>query len=221
MSSYLRVDGEETPIRGARLLLQRGTSGDRRGFVFQVTAHGRRRMLHLAGWAPGDEPADLTGQVVPLLASGPDAAVDGRFFAHAEVRFGRVRDDLAIISIDGEVEDIEPASSARSSLECDLRAEVQAIADRRHCLSCGAGVAEHATDRDEFVGGYRVRMRVLPIVCPACTGFADSPRHCPTCGTAYGPGDVTSLSDEAALGYTASCAQGHTFSGNLVFGTGS
>ena len=221
MSSYLRVDGEETPIRGARLLLQRGTSGDRRGFVFQVTAHGRRRMMHLAGWAPGDEPGDLTGQVVPLLASGPDAAVDGRFFAGAEIRFGRVRDDLAIISIDGEVEDIEPASAARSRLESDLRAEVVSIPDRRHCLACGAGVAAHATDRDEFVGGYRVRMRVLPIVCPACTGFAEEPRHCPTCGSAYRDGDVATLSDDEALGYTATCAEGHTYSGSLIFGSGS
>jgi hypothetical protein len=213
---YLRIDGEEVELNGARLVWQRATSGGRRGFLFQVTAHGRRRMLHLAAWAPGDRLGDLTGQMVPLLASGPDAAVDGRLFAAGEVRFGRVRDDLAILSVDGIVEALDPESDARSRVEADIRATVTAILERTRCVACGGALGGHVGERDEFAGGHRVRRPVLPVVCPGCVGFAETPRHCPTCGEGYDPDDVQSLGDASSLAYTATCPAGHTFSGNLI-----
>ena len=217
MSSFLRIDGEEVGLTGARLVWQRATSGGRRGFVFHLAAQGRRRILHLAAWAPGDRIEDLTSQSVPLLSSGPDAAVDGRIFAAGEVRFGRVRDDLAVVSLDGEVEDLDPDSTARSVVEADIRADVAAATDRQNCLGCGASLVIHGVERDAFVGGHRVQLVIRPVVCPDCTGFADAPRFCPACGTAYAEGTVHFLSDDSSMGYTATCADGHTSSGNLLY----
>ncbi len=212
---HLRIDGEEVELSGARMVWQRATSGGRRGFVFQVTAYGRRRMLHLAAWAPADRIGDLTGQMVPLLASGPDAAVDGRLFASGEVRFGRVRDDLAILSVDGTVEALDPESDARSVVEADIRAILSAVLERSRCVACGLALGENVGERDEFVGGHRVRRPIVPATCGACTGFAETPRHCPTCGDAYEADAVQSLGDMASVAYTATCRAGHTFSGNV------
>jgi hypothetical protein len=172
-------------------------------------------MLHIAGWAPAESVADLTGQTVTLHRPGPDGAVDGRLFAAAEVRFGRVRPDLAVVSIDGEVEALEPNSPARSQVEADIVCDVQATPERRHCLACGRPLDDWAEDRDDFVGGIRVQFRVLPILCPDDVGFAEPPRFCPTCASPYAPADVRALSDEDSVGYTAVCPNGHTFSGQL------
>jgi predicted nucleic acid-binding Zn ribbon protein len=215
VSSYLRIDGEEIALVAARLMWSRGSCDGRRGIAFKITAHGARRMLHLAAWAPAVRIEELSGQTVPLAASGPDAAVDGRFFASAELRFGRVRDDRAVLSLDGEVEALDPASSARATVEADIRCTVTPVAERRHCLSCGRPVDDFAEDVDEFVGGYRVRSRVLPTLCPDCQGFSAPPRYCPTCGVAYEPDDVEALSDEGSLSYTARCPGGHMLSGTL------
>jgi hypothetical protein len=214
VSSFLRIDGEETDIVGARLVWQKAHSAGRAGFTFHVTAHGARRMLHLAAWAPGDVVEDLSGQTVRLDAPGPDAAVDGRFFSTVQVRFGRVRGDRAVLSIDGEVEDMEPDSAARASVEADVRASVAADHERHFCLNCGKNVDDLANDREEFVAGFRVRRRVTPLICASCSVSAVEPRHCPICGRRYGD-QVHALSEEAWVGYTATCDGGHTFSGTV------
>jgi len=215
VASYLRIGDEEVALVGGRLIWQRGSCAGRAGVVFHVAAHGGRRMLHLSGWAPGERVDDLTGQAVTLQATGPDGAVDGRFFASADVRFGRVRDDVAIVSIDGVVEDMDLTSNGRSTVEADVRCTVTQAAERRFCLGCGASVLPLATDRDEYVGGYRVRLRAVPVLCTSCAGSIDAPRHCPNCGSQYAPHDVSALSDEDVVGYTATCPNGHTFSGQI------
>jgi hypothetical protein len=216
MGSYLRMGGEEVDLVGGRLMWQRGTCMGRRGIVFHVAAHGRRRMLHLSGWAPADRVEDLSGQTVKLEASGPDAAVDGRFFATAAIRFGRVVPARAILSIDGDVESMDLSSDGLSPVEADVACAVEGVALRRFCLGCGRNVEGFARDRDDYVGGYRVRVSVVPVLCPDCDGVADAPRYCPVCGTAYGDGEVYALGDDASLGYTATCSEGHTFSGQLT-----
>jgi hypothetical protein len=215
MSGYLRIDGDEHGLAHARLLWRPATSSGRSGIVFQVHAEGARTLLHLAAWAPGDRVEDLTNQAVALKTPGPDAAVDGRFLASGTVRFGRVRADRAVISLDAEAEDMDPASRVRATLESDMRCVVEPVARRNHCLGCGRPLDDFAETRDEFVGGYRVRERVLPVLCPDCEGKVSSPRNCPTCGVAYQPSRVHVLADEDGLGYTATCPAGHTSSGAL------
>jgi hypothetical protein len=215
MGSFLRIDGDEVPLAGARLMWQPALSGGRHGVLFHIAAHGNRHILHIAGWAPADHPADLTGQTVTMKRPGPDGAVDGRMFAAAEVRFGRVRDDRAVLSIDGEVEDFEPGSAARSTVEADIVCDIQPTPERRHCLACGRPLDDWAEDRDDFIGGVRVQLRVLPILCPDDVGFAEPPRFCPTCASPYSPENVHALSDAESVGYTALCPNGHTFSGQL------
>ncbi len=216
MTSFLRIDGDELSLAGARLMWQPAMSAGRRGMTFHLAAHGNRHMLHVAGWAPAETIADLTGQVVSLKRPGPDGAVDGRLFAAAEIRFGRVRADVAVVSIDGEVEALDPDSSARSTVEADIVCDVQSAPERRHCLACGRPLDDWAEDRDDFVGGIRVQLRVLPILCPNDAGFAESPRFCPTCASPYSPENVHALSDADSVGYTAICPNGHTFSGQLA-----
>ena len=211
--SYLRIDGDERKLVGGRIVWQPAESGNRRGVVFQLTAHGGRTVLHLAGWAPGDSVAALGGQNVALGASGPDAALDGRFLASAAVRFGRVRDDRCVVSIDGVVEPME-AGASDATLEADIVCTVRPAAERRHCLGCGRALAGLERERDDYVGGFRVRRRVPPTLCADCTAVRE-PRHCPSCGEALEPGDIEQLGDEDGIGFTATCPQGHTFSGTL------
>jgi hypothetical protein len=216
VTGYLRIDGDEHALVHARLVWHAATSGGRPGIVFQVHAQGARTLLHLAAWAPGERIEDLSNQAVALKSPGPDAAVDGRFLAAGTVRFGRVRADRAVISLDAEAEDLDPGSRVRAALESDLRCVVEPAARRNHCLGCGRPLEDFAETRDEFVGGYRVRERVLPVLCPDCEGKVERPRNCPTCGLVYEASSVHVLADEdGTTGYTATCPAGHTHSGAL------
>lgn len=215
MSSYVRIDGEGVDLVGARMVWRRASSGGRAGFIFQITGHGGRHVLHVAGWAPGETIDDLSGQVISIQSPGTDCAADGRMFSLAVIRFGRVRETSAVASIDGTIEDMDPGSDARSELESDIRATVVQSQDPRWCLSCGTSLEPHATERDEFVGGIRVRLGATPVVCPDCASFVQAPKFCPICGATYDPDEVHTLSDDGSIGYTADCPAGHRYSGRL------
>jgi hypothetical protein len=215
LSSYIRIDGEGVDLVGARMIWRKASSGGRAGFVFQLTGHGGRHVLHLAGWAPGEAITDLSGQVITIQSPGPDCAADGRLFSLAVIRFGRVRESSLVASIDGTVEDLDPGSHARSELESDIRATVAPSQDPRWCLSCGTSLEPHLTEVDDFVGGVRVRMAATRVLCPDCAGFAEAPRFCPICGSGYDPAEVRTLSADGAIGYTADCPSGHRYSGHL------
>jgi len=215
VSGYLRIDGDEHALVHARLVWHLASSQGRPGVVFHVQAEGARTLLHLGAWAPGERVEDLSNQAVPLNNPGPDAAVDGRFIAIGTIRFGRVNAQRAVLSIDAEAEDLDPGSPVRAVLESDVRCHVEARPRRNHCLGCGRPLEDFAETRDEFVGGYRVRERVLPVLCPDCEGRTERPHNCPTCGVAYEAARVHVLADEGVVGWTATCPEGHTFSGAL------
>ena len=173
-------------------------------------------MLHVAGWAPGETIDDLSGQVISIQSPGTDCAADGRMFSLAVIRFGRVREDSAVASIDGTIEDMDPGSDARSELESDVRATVAQSQDPRWCLSCGTSLEPHATERDEFVGGIRVRLGATPVVCPNCAVvrrgaevLSDLRRDATTRTRS------TRCPTTASIGYTADCPAGHRYSGRL------
>lgn len=216
--SFLRLDGEEHLLSAARLLWQHGSCEGRDGIVFQIAAHGPRSVIHLAGWAPGAGPADLSGQTVRLRSPGPDAAADGRFFRDAVVRFGRVRDDRAVLSLDGSLEPMESGATLLSEAEADLRGTVQPVRERSHCLGCGTRLDAYASLTDVYVAGFRVRIRSIPWFCPACAVLPPAPRHCPDCGSPYTDDAVHVLGDDETgeVGFTGTCPSGHTFSGRLV-----
>ncbi len=215
MSSYVRIDGEGADLVSARLSYRRASAGGRAGFVIHLTGHGGRHVVYVAAWAPGETIADLSGQTITIREPGPDCAANGRLFASLVIRFGRVTADRAVVSLDGEVEDLDPRSTARASFEADIRCSVEATVEPAHCLACAAPLAPHATDLDEFVGGTRVRLRTTHVTCPEHEGFASEPRHCPICGGTYDVSAVHSLSEEGVLGWTADCPNGHTYSGQL------
>lgn len=216
--SFLRVDGEEHRLTTARLLWQAGASKGRDGIVFQIVAHGPRTVLHLAGWAPGSTPDALSGQTVTLRSPGPDAAVDGRFFRDAVVRFGRVREDRAVLSVDGALEPMEAEATLLSAVEADVRGAVQPVRERTHCLGCGGRLGAYGSLADTYVGGFRVRMRSVPWFCPSCAASPPVARHCPACGAGYADEAVRVLGDDETgeVGFTGTCPSGHTFSGRLV-----
>ena len=108
-----------------------GTAGDDDGIAFALTAHGGAHLLHVTGWLPGRGPADLSCSELLLDVPGPDAALDGRIFAMALVRFGRVDERRAVISLDGEIEGIEPDSDARTTVAADIAAPSSAHTSRR------------------------------------------------------------------------------------------
>jgi hypothetical protein len=88
-----------------------GTAGDADGIAFALTAHGGPHLLHVTGWLPGSDPADLTCSELLLDVPGPDAALDGRIFAMALVRFGRVSERRAVISLDGDARTSPPSAA--------------------------------------------------------------------------------------------------------------
>lgn len=216
--SFLRVDGDEHRLTSTRMLWQPGACEGRDGIVFQLVAHGPRTVAHLAGWAPGTTPEALSGQTVTLRSPGPDAAVDGRFFRDAVVRFGRVRDDRAVMSVDGALEPMESGATLLSAAEADLRGPVTPVRERTCCLGCGARLGAFASLVDTYVGGFRVRMRSVPWLCPTCAAAPPAVRSCPECGTAYAPEAVRTLGDDQTgeIGFTATCPSGHTYSGRLL-----
>jgi predicted nucleic acid-binding Zn ribbon protein len=215
VSSYVRIDGEGADLVAARMSYRPASAGGRGGFVFHVAGHGGRHVVHLAAWAPAETISDLSGQTITIREPGPDCAANGRLFASLVIRFGRVTGARAVVSLDGEVEDLDPRSAARATFEADIRCSVEATVEPAHCVACSAALAPHATELDEFVGGTRVRLRTTHVTCPEHEGFAQEPRHCPICGDAYDAAEVHSLSDDGVVGWTAACPNGHTYSGRL------
>ncbi len=212
---WVRIDGEELRVEDARIVWTPAVSANAEGIAFWLRASGGRSVMHIAGWAPGSTAADLDGVDVRVESPGPDAGVDGRFMTNARIRFGRVTSERAVVSIDGEVEALDPADDARAVFEADLVCTVGPLAERDHCIGCGGPLDRYAEQRDEFVAGFRITQRVLPVLCPSCQGAVDQPRFCPTCGQAFADDAVSTHGEEGRVGYTARCPQGHVFSGAL------
>jgi hypothetical protein len=212
---WVRIDGDELRVEDARIVWTPAVSANAEGIAFWLRASGGRSVMHVAGWAPGSTAADLDGQDVRIENPGPDAGVDGRFMASALIRFGRVTADRAVVSIDGRVEALDPADEASATFEADLVCTVAPQAERDHCIGCGGPLDRFATQRDEFVAGFRITQRVLPVLCPTCEGSVEAPRFCPTCGAAFAADAVSTHGEEGRVGYAARCPQGHVFSGAL------
>jgi hypothetical protein len=216
MRSFLRIDGDEFGLRGGRMVWYVAHAGDEPGIAFQLAAHGGRNLLHAAGWLPGRRPDDLSGNELTLTGAGPDAALDGRLFGVLLIRFGRVTDTRAILSIDGDIEGIDADSEARSQVAADVGCDVIAAAVPAFCNRCGASLADEAVASTLFLGGRLVTtLRPRP-TCRACQAKANAltpPERCSTCGTAYEPASMEWLSDERSLAYTCTCPHGHTVAG--------
>ena len=159
MASFLRIGGDEVDLGGGRIVWRPGTAGDADGIAFALTAHGGPHLLHVTGWLPGSEPADLSCSELLLDVPGPDAALDGRIFAMALVRFGRVNERRAVISLDGEIEGIEADSDARTTVAADIICSVERAHEPAFCGACGSALAEVGAERHEFAGGSLVTTR--------------------------------------------------------------
>ena len=215
MAPWVRIDGDELRVEDARIIWSPAVCASADGIAFWLRASGTRSVMHLAGWAPGNAATDLDGTEVRIENPGPDAGVDGRFLTSARVRFGRVTSERAVVSIDGEVEALEAGDESRTSFSADLICSVDPVAERDHCIGCGGPLDRFAETRDQFVAGFRISQRILPVLCPPCTGSVDRPCFCPTCGAAFETDAVSTHGEEGRTGYSARCPQGHLFSGAL------
>jgi hypothetical protein len=169
----------------------------------------------VTGWLPGGEPADLSCSELLLDVPGPDAALDGRIFAMALVRFGRVSELRAVISLDGEIEGIEADSDARTTVAADIVCAVERAHEPAFCGACGTALAAVGAERHEFAGGRLVTTRHTATTCPACVDALRGrpPAFCTACGVAYEGEGVQHQADESLLAYTCTCPAGHTVSG--------
>jgi hypothetical protein len=214
--SFLRIDGDDFPLRGGRLVWQPATADDAEGIAFHLTAHGSRNLVHLAAWVPGSMPGDLSGAEVTVSEGGPDGAVDGRLFGVVLVRFGRIDDRRAIVSIDGDIEGLAAGSLARSQVAADIDCAVIAAEIPAFCNRCGRSLASEAVAHTRFLSGHRItETRPLP-TCNTCraelTALAP-PVRCSTCGVEYDAGSVDWQSDELSIAYHCTCPRGHTVAG--------
>ena len=90
-AGFAPTNGNHDPLQvrgvdlvGARMVWRRASSGGRAGFIFQITGHGGRHVLHVAGWAPGETIDDLLGSILRIdprlgdpYAIPPDAPGSG------------------------------------------------------------------------------------------------------------------------------------------------
>ena len=215
MASFLRIGGGEVELRSGRIVWRPGTAGDAEGIAFALTAHGGTHLLHVTGWLPGTEPTDLSCSELLLDVPGPDAALDGRIFAMALVRFGRVSDTRAVISLDGEIEGIDPESDARTTVAADIVCSVERAHEPAFCSACGAALAAAGAERHEFAGGRLVTTRHTSTTHPQCADAVRGrpPAFCTACGAAYEADGIQHQADELLLAYTCTCPGGHTVSG--------
>jgi hypothetical protein len=217
MRSFLRIDGEELPLRGGRIIWTPARSNGELGVVFHLVSHGSGKMLHIAAWAPGRWPADISGSEITVTELGSDGAVDGRLFGVALIRFGRVSATRAIVSIDGDIEGLDPESSARSQVACDVECEVLMSEDPAYCSRCGTPLGDDSVSVAKFISGRRVTVsRRLP-TCAECRERGEElapPQRCSSCGAEYQPEGVSWTADERTLAYTCTCPYGHTVSGS-------
>ena len=187
MASFLRIGGDEVDLGGGRIVWRPGTAGDADGIAFALTAHGGPHLLHVTGWLPGSEPADLSCSELLLDVPGPDAALDGRIFAMALVRFGRVTERRAVVSLDGEIEGIEADSDARTTVAADIVCGVERAHEPAFCGACGRALGEIGAERHEFAGGRFVTTRHASTTCTGCVEALRGrpPAFCTACGVAY------------------------------------
>jgi hypothetical protein len=215
--SFLRIDGDDFALRGGRIVWQPATAGDdEEGMTLQLTAHGSKNLLHLATWVPGSTPADLSGAEVTVTEGGPDGAVDGRLFGVVLVRFGRVDERRAIVSVDGYIGGLEADSDARAQVAADIDCAVYAAEIPAFCNRCGASLADEAVHYTRFVGGRLVTEARPKPTCRACSQREPAlapPRRCSTCGAEYADGGVDWVSDELSMAYHCTCPHGHTVAG--------
>ena len=215
MASFLRVDGEERELSAARLVWHRAHAADGDGIAFNLIAHGGPRLLHVGGWLPGADPAELSCGELLLDDPGPDAALDGRLFRMLLVRFGRVSAERAVLSLDGEIEDIDVGSESLTTVAADLVCVVEREQVPAYCHGCGTSLDGAEREVHEFAGGRLVTShRPFPL-CPDCAAAPPSPLplHCPSCGVAYEPSGVLAQADEHTVAYTSTCPAGHVVSG--------
>jgi hypothetical protein len=218
VASFLRIDGEDSPLHAGRLTWYPAVSERERGLAVHLAAHGPRSLLHVAVFVPGMSPSDLSSREATIVEAGPDAAVDGRMFGALLLRFGRVDGERAVLSLDGEVEGIESGSEARSVVAADIVCTVEAGEVPTYCQRCGAELAGESRSVGRMIGGRHVELhRPLPI-CHACAAEPGlvPPVRCSQCGETYQAGQVEWQSDELALAYTSTCVNGHTVSGLSV-----
>jgi len=215
VASFLRIGGDEVDLGGGRMVCRPGTAGEDDGIAFALTAHGGAHLLHVTGWLPGSEPTDLSCSELLLDVPGPDAALDGRIFAMALVRFGRVGEKRAVISLDGEIEGIEAGSDARTTVAADIVCAVERAHEPAFCGACGTALATVGAERHELAGGRLVTTRHTATTCPGCAGALRGrpPAFCTACGAAYEREGVQHQADEVLLAYTCTCPAGHTVSG--------
>jgi hypothetical protein len=216
VASFLRIGGDEVDLGGGRMVWRPGTAGDDDGIAFALTAHGGSHLLHVTGWLPGSEPGNLSCSELLLDVPGPDAALDGRIFAMALVRFGRVSEQRAVISLDGEIEGIEADSDARTTVAADIICAVERAHEPAFCGACGTALASAGAERHEFAGGRLVTTRHTATTCAGCGDAlrGQPPGFCTACGAAYEADGVQSQADELLLAYTCTCPAGHKVSGN-------
>jgi hypothetical protein len=215
MGSFLRIDGEEAALNAGRLTWYPAVSEHERGLAVHLAAHGPRSLLHVAVFVPCDSPSDLSSREATVVEAGPDAAVDGRMFGALLLRFGRVDSERAVLSLDGEVEGILSGSEARSQVAADIACAVEAGEVPTFCQRCGASLAAESRVVGRLIGGRYVELRRPLPVCRACASEPGlvPPVRCSSCAETYTAGQVEWQSDELALAYTCTCANGHTVSG--------
>ena len=215
MGSFLRIDGEESLLNAGRLTWHPAVSEHERGLAVHLAAHGPRSLLHVTVFVPCADPSDLSSREATVVEAGPDAAVDGRMFGALLVRFGRVDSERAVLSLDGEVEGILSGSEARSQVAADIACAVEAGEVPTYCQRCGASLAGESRIVGQMIGGRYVELRRPLPVCRACAAEPGlvPPVRCSQCAEVYLPGQVEWQSDELALAYTCTCANGHTVSG--------
>ncbi len=142
--------------------------------------------------------------------------MDSRLFAAATIRFGRVGDDRAVLSIDGRVETLDVDADGLSTVEADIRCGIQLATERRYCVGCAGALAPHTTLVEEIVSGVRVRRRVVPLRCPSCVAAGIPVRHCPVCAAPYADGWISTMAtDDDRVRFSATCSEGHLSAGVL------
>lgn len=147
---------------------------------------------------------------------GSEAAVDSRLFASATIRFGRVLDDRAVLSIDGRVETLDVEADGLSTVEADIRCGIEPATERRYCVGCASALAPHTTLAEEIVSGVRIRRRVVPLRCPTCVDAGVAVRHCPVCAAPYVEGWISTMrTDDGRVRFSATCPEGHLSAGVL------
>jgi hypothetical protein len=220
MMSFLRIDGDEFALIGGRIVWHPATTGDgETGLAMQLAAHGSKNLIHLAAWVPGTVPSDLSGAEVAITDGGPDGAVDGRLFGVALMRFGRIGERRAVVSIDGDIEGIEPRSLARAQVAADIDCAVLAAEVPAFCNRCGRSLAGEAVSYNHFFGGRLITAARPKPTCRACRELDQAlvpPLRCSTCGEIYEEGTVDWQSDELSIAYHCTCPRGHTIAGTQV-----